>query len=123
MFLAARYINTYRDWNAVMEVIKQLGNAEVQTLAQADRTAQVVFLDVVITSIDEPAPGVFILVASTEGVALYLASGLHLSSTPEGTQKAFARTYVDEALQGESEDPMICRIFEFHYQGASHVLH
>lgn len=124
MFLAARYLNTYPDWDSAVNVLERLEAADVQTFPQDGRNEQIIFLDAMIASGPEPAPCVFILLVVDDGIALYLASGQHLSSTLDGAQKAFSQTYLEVALQGDSEEyPVTCRVFEFHYRGISHVLH
>lgn len=122
MFLAAKYIETYSDRESALTALAQFENTAIQDIDEVDQTSDIVILDVRHDIGTYTAPLLVILLTTPEGVKLFLASGLHLSSTAVGARMAFVDEIIPSVIEGEILAPVVCCVFEFTY-GGGYVLH
>lgn len=123
MYLAARHLKTCSDRAEALEVISLLDGVVVSPLDEVDQSSDFVFLDAEI-NLGEITQRVHIILLTTQsGVDIYSASGLHLSATAEGAQMAFADGCIEQIIDEDNGEPVVCCIFEFTYGGNSHVFH
>lgn len=132
MFLPAKYMATCTDRTAAMALLNSLENVSLQALEEVEHSTDFVMLDMELDCGTYTAPGHFILLTTPEGVKVYFANGLHLSSTVEGARMAFVNDSLDHILEehaaaaeadAEPPAPVVCCVFEFAYQGNTHVRH
>jgi len=123
MFLAARHLRTCPDHADAWSFISRLDGVVVDAQDRAEQSADFVFLDAEIDTGEITQRVYVILLTTLAGVDIYCASGLHLSATAEGAQMAFADGCIEQILDEDNDEPVVCCIFEFTYGGNAHVFH